>query len=165
MNGVETAPPIDDALARRIGQLQLAYVHSIDDGELDRWPDFFTETCLYRVTARDNVEKGLDLGVMRFESRAMLRDRANSTQHAAVFAPRSIRHVLGGTLIDAAGPDGISGRTNVAIYQTSADGDTLLLMAALYRDLIVEIDGRLLFREKQVIYDTIRLPDSVVYPL
>jgi 3-phenylpropionate/cinnamic acid dioxygenase small subunit len=156
---------IDDSLARRIEQLQLAYVHSIDDGELGKWPDFFTETCLYRITARDNVEMGLDLGVMRFESRAMLRDRANSTQHAAVFAPRTIRHVLSGTLIDEAGPEGIRGRTNVAVYQTSADGDTLLLMAAQYHDLIVEIDGALLFREKQVVYDTIRLPDSVVYPI
>ena len=155
----------DEALARRIEKLQLAYVHCIDDGELDRWPDYFIDPCLYRVIGRDNIENGLELGVMRFESVDMLSDRATSTKHAAVFAPRRICHVLSGTLIESNQPDGVRARTNVAIYQTSPDGDTLLLMAAQYRDLIVEIDGGLRFREKHVVYDTLRLPDTVVFPL
>ena len=158
-------PEDQEALARRIENLQLSYIHCIDDGELDRWPDYFTDPCLYRVIARDNIENGLELGVMRFESVAMLRDRATATQHAAVFAPRRICHVLSGTLIESNQPDGVRARTNVAIYQTSPDGDTLLLMAAQYHDLIVEIDGGLRFREKHVVYDTLRLPDTVVFPL
>jgi 3-phenylpropionate/cinnamic acid dioxygenase small subunit len=155
----------DDRLARRIERLQLAYVHSLDDGALDAWPQFFTERCLYRIVGRDNFEEGSDIGVMRFESRAMLTDRATATKHAAVYAPRLLRHILSGTVIEKIGPDGIRTRTNVAIYQTSADGDTLLLMVAQYRDLIVEQAGELKFKEKQVVYDTLRLPDSVVYPL
>lgn len=152
-------------IRHRVEQLQLNYVHCIDDGDLDRWPDFFTERCFYAIIARDNLARGRELGVMRFESRAMLVDRATATQNAAVFAPRTICHVLGGTSIEENGADGIRARTNVAIYQTSADGDTLLLMAANYRDLIIEVDGELLFKEKRVIYDTLRLPDSVVNPL
>lgn len=155
----------DESLARRIEILQLSYVHCIDDGALERWPDYFIDPCLYRVIGRDNVENGLELGIMQFDSVDMLRDRAASTQHAAVFAPRLICHVLSGVLIESSKPDGIRARTNVAIYQTSADGDTVLLMAAQYRDLIVEIDGSLRFREKIVVYDTFRLPDTVVFPL
>ena len=49
--------------------------------------------------------------------------------------------------------------------QTSPDGDTNLLVTAQYRDWIVETGGELKFREKRVVYDTFRLPDSVVYPL
>lgn len=154
----------DDALLRRVERLQLSYIHAIDD-DLDRWPGHFTESCLYRVIARDNVEQNMEIGVMRFESVAMLRDRVMATKNAAVFAPRRIRHVLSGTLIEGRGADGIRARTNVAIYQTSPDGDTLLLMVAQYQDLIVEQEGRLLFTEKQVVYDTLRLPDSIVYPL
>ncbi len=156
---------IDEALLRRVERLQLDYVHSIDDGPFERWPDHFTDPCLYRVIARDNVEKGLELGLMRFESVAMLRDRVTGTQNAALFAPRYIRHVLSGALIESVAADGVRARTNVAIYQTSPDGDTLLLVAAQYRDLIVEIDGELRFREKQVIYDTLRLPDTVIFPM
>ena len=155
----------DDTLVRRIERLQLAYVHCIDDGELERWPDYFTDPCLYRVIARDNIENGLELGVMQFESVGMLRDRATATQQAAVYAPRTICHVLSGTLIEGTQPEGVRARTNVAIYQTSPDGDTLLLMAAQYRDLIAEADGGLRFREKHVVYDTLRLPDTIVFPL
>ncbi len=38
-------------------------------------------------------------------------------------------------------------------------------MAAQYRDIIVEVEGTLKFGEKRVVYDTLRLPDSIVYPL
>jgi anthranilate 1,2-dioxygenase small subunit len=166
MDRIDTVGTADTHLLRhRIEQLQLDYVHALDKGELDRWPGFFTERCLYAIVARDNMERGQELGVMRFESRAMLVDRVNATQHAAVFAPRTLCHVLSGTSIEAVDADGIRSRTNVAIYQTSPDGDTLLLMAANYRDKTVEIDGKLLFKEKRVIYDTLRLPDSVVNPL
>ena len=156
----------DTQLTRhRVEQLQMDYVHALDNGDLDKWPLFFTERCFYAINARDNFERGRELGVMRFESRAMLVDRATATKNAAVFAPRTLCHVLSGTSLEAIDTDGIRARTNVAIYQTSADGDTLLLMAANYRDLIVEQDGALLFKEKRVIYDTLRLPDSIVNPL
>lgn len=152
-------------IRHQVERLLQDYVHCLDDGNIDQWPNFFTERCFYAILARDNVARGQELGVMRFESRAMLVDRATATKNAAVFAPRTLCHVLSGTSIEGLETDGIFARTNVAIYQTSADGDTMLLVAANYRDLIVEEEGRLLFKEKRVVYDTLRLPDSVVYPL
>ena len=157
-------PVTDDVLLRRIERLQLNYISSIDDGPLDSWPHFFTDKCLYTVVSRDNYDRGMELGVMRFESLGMLVDRATSTQHAAVFAPRVIRHLLGPAMVDDIG-EGYRSRCNVAIYQTSADGDTVLLMAAIYDDVVVEQDGMLKFKEKRVIFDTHRIPDSIVYPL
>ena len=165
MDRTEMSQPVtDDVILRRIERLQLNYIASIDDGPLDNWPQFFTDKCLYTVVSRDNFDRGMELGVMRFESVGMLIDRATATQHAAVFAPRIIRHVLGPAMVDGTG-EGYRSRCNVVIYQTSPDGDTLLLMTATYNDLIVERDGVLKFKEKRVIYDTHRIPDSIVYPL
>ena len=157
-------PVTNDAILRRIERLQLNYIESIDDGPLDNWPQFFTDKCLYTIVSRDNFNRGMELGVMRFESVGMLIDRATATQHAAVFAPRIIRHVLGPAMVDDTG-EGYRSRCNVVIYQTSPDGDTVLLMTATYNDLIVEQGGVLKFKEKRVIYDTHRIPDSIVYPL
>jgi len=165
MDQTEISQPVtNDAILRRIERLQLNYIESIDDGPLDNWPQFFTEKCLYTVVSRDNFDRGMELGVMRFESVGMLIDRATATQHAAVFAPRIIRHVLGPAIVDDTG-EGYRSRCNVVIYQTSPDGDTVLLMTATYNDLIVEQGGVLKFKEKRVIYDTHRIPDSIVYPL
>lgn len=155
----------DDALLRRIERLQVECVQAIDDGRLESWPDFFVDPCFYRIVARDNFENGLPIGVMRYESVAMLRDQVTATLHAGVYAPRSIRHILGGTRLADRNGDSATAHTNVAIYQTSADGDTGLLMTGQYRDIMVAAEGGLRFRERQLIYDTIRLPDSVVCPL
>ena len=165
MDQTEMSQPVtDNSILRRIERLQLNYIASIDEGLLDSWPKFFTEKCLYTVVSRDNFDRGMELGVMRFESVGMLVDRATATQHAAVFAPRIIRHILGPALIDDVG-EGYRSRCNVVIYQTSPDGDTVLLMVATYADLIVELGGVLKFKEKRVIYDTHRIPDSIVYPI
>lgn len=153
------------ALRQRIEALQLAYVHCIDDGALEGWPAFFTDPCLYSIIGRDNHRRGLPIGVMRCESVAMMRDRVTAMRNAAVFAPRTIRHVLGGTRPLAADGEGVRAQTNVAIYQTSAEGDTVLLTVAEYLDRIVDDGGGLRFAEKTVVYDTLRLPDSVVFPL
>ena len=165
MDRTEMSQPVtDDVILRRIERLQLNYIASIDVGSLGDWPQFFTDKCLYTVVSRDNFDRGMELGVMRFESVGMLIDRATATQHAAVFAPRIIRHVLGPAMVDDTG-EGYRSRCNVVIYQTSPDGDTVLLMTATYNDLIVEQNGVLKFKEKRVIYDTHRIPDSIVYPL
>lgn len=152
-------------LLHRIEALQVDYTHCIDDGELERWPEMFTDPCLYRIIGRDSAERDLPIGVMRYESVAMLRDRVTATLNAAMFAPRYIRHLLGGTRIVGERDGATEAHTNVAIYQTSPDGDTILLMTARYRDLVVEDGAGLKFREKNVIYDTFRLPDSVIFPL
>ena len=129
---------LEEKILRQIERLQLEYISSIDDGPLENWPQFFTDPCLYLVNSRDNLERNMELGVMRFESVGMLVDRVSATQHAAVFAPRRIRHVLGPVIIDEVTAQEIFTRTNVAIYQTSSDGDTVLLMVAQYQDLIAE---------------------------
>lgn len=162
---IRAAAEDHDALARRIERLQLDYVHRIDDGNVESWPDLFTPKCLYRITSRENWEDGMDLGVMRCESTGMLRDRVTALRNAAMFSPRTIRHILSGTLVDRIDGGDIHARTNVAIYQTSAEGDTLLLMSAIYIDIVTETPGGLRFREKHVVYDTLRLPDSIIYPL
>jgi anthranilate 1,2-dioxygenase small subunit len=53
-----------EAVVRRLEleQLYTDYVHCLDDDELERWPDFFTDDCFYRVTSAENYEAGMPLG-------------------------------------------------------------------------------------------------------
>ncbi len=155
-----------EEVRRRVETLQIDYVQCIDDDELERWPELFVDPCFYHIVARDNFEADRPIGVMRYESVGMLRDQVSATRHAAVFAPRAIRHILGGTRIVDASDEEIRAHTNVAVYQTNADGETLLLMTAQYRDVIVDAGtAGLRFREKRVVYDTLLLPDSVIFPM
>src|SRR5262249_48685380 len=42
-----------------VEELLHAYVEAIDDDRLEEWPEFFTESCLYRVVPRENYDQEL----------------------------------------------------------------------------------------------------------
>ncbi|MGV7246899.1 aromatic-ring-hydroxylating dioxygenase subunit beta, partial [Caballeronia sp. M23-90] len=61
-----------------IARAQADYVRCIDDGDLAQWPDFFTDSCVYRVTTADNYKRGLTGSMIYAASRGMLIDRIAS---------------------------------------------------------------------------------------
>jgi hypothetical protein len=69
-----------EAIVRRweLEQLFTDYVHCLDADELERWPDFFTEDCFYRITSAENYDAGLPLGLIYATSRDMLKDRVSA---------------------------------------------------------------------------------------
>lgn len=98
-------PPIE--LRTRLADLYCAYGDALDEGELERWPDFFTADCLYRVIPRDNFEQGLPIALIYCESRDMLVDRVVALRETALYAPRIVRHLTGHIRLRAIGPDGL----------------------------------------------------------
>src|SRR5262245_43350046 len=86
---------MSDDVASLIGQTQAAYAPSIDNGDLDAWPNFFVEQCIYKITSADNHSQGLEAGVVFANSRAMLLDRITSLREANVYERHTYRHFLG----------------------------------------------------------------------
>ena len=62
-------------LRLELEDLFAAYAACLDDGELERWPEFFTDDCRYEIIPRENFERRLPLAVLRCESKGMLIDR------------------------------------------------------------------------------------------
>ena len=46
-------------LRLRLADLYAAYDDALDEGDYERWPDFFAEACLYKITPRENYDAGL----------------------------------------------------------------------------------------------------------
>src|SRR5271169_4183187 len=84
------------AVVRRLEleQLYADYVHCLDADELERWPDFFTEDCFYRITSAENYAAGLPLGLIYATSRNMLRDRVSALRQANIYEPQRYRHLV-----------------------------------------------------------------------
>ena len=53
--------PVSEVQARR---LMADYAAAIDALELSKWPTFFTDPCLYRITTRQNEERNMPLSIM-----------------------------------------------------------------------------------------------------
>ena len=66
----------------------------------ERWPEFFTEDCRYRVTSAENYEAGLPLGLIYATSQNMLRDRVSALRDANIYEPQRYRHLISGIRIE-----------------------------------------------------------------
>jgi 3-phenylpropionate/cinnamic acid dioxygenase small subunit len=156
---------MDQALHSEVDDLYAEYVECLDDGDLERWPDLFTEECLYKIIPRENFERGMPLALMLCESKGMLQDRVEALRRASVYAPRAMRHLISNIRIKAHEPDGIRVQANYAVLQTLNHEPTQVFNAGKYVDRVVRDAGRLKFKEKLCIFDSIVVPGSLVYPI
>jgi salicylate 5-hydroxylase small subunit len=156
--------PLTDADRAGVERLYLDYGTIVDGGDLERWPEQFTVDCSYRITSRENVQRGLPLALMRCDSRDMLHDRVNAIRSSAFYVSRTVRHVVG--LLDASAVhDHITVRANFAVFESLPRAASTLLCVGEYDDIVVREGGALLFRQKHCIYDGDLVVDSIVYPL
>jgi anthranilate 1,2-dioxygenase small subunit len=169
LTGFEAAS-IDAAAARElrfaVEEFNAEYCAVLDSGEIEQWPDFFTEDAIYRITARENADAGMLVGLVYAEGRGMLQDRAVSIARTQMFAPRTNLHLTGNVRVLAQKDDGeFSAQSTFMLLQTLVDGVTTLHLAGRYFDRFVRQGNRLLLRERQAVYDTTMIATDLVYPV
>lgn len=154
------------ALRHEIEEFNHAYCAVLDADLVEDWPVFFTEDCLYRITARENAELGMPVGLVYAEGRAMLHDRAVAISRTQMFAPRYTLHMISNTRVIDESDDGvIAAEANFLLLQTLVEGASSIHMAGKFYDRFVRVDGRLLLKERQVVYDTTLIANDLVYPI
>jgi len=161
---------IDAARAREL-RLEIEDFHAdycavLDAGDVEQWPAFFAEDGIYRVTARENAELSMPVGLVYAQGRAMMHDRAVAIARTQMFAPRYNLHLVSNTRVSAQRPDGaIEAQANFVLLQTLVEGPSTIHMAGTYYDTFRRMDGRLLLQERQAIYDSTVIANDLVYPL
>jgi 3-phenylpropionate/cinnamic acid dioxygenase small subunit len=158
--------PIDRMrLFFEINELYTAYVTCLDEGDLERWPDLFTDDCRYACIPRENHERGLPLATVLCESRGMLQDRVVAIRETAVYAPRVTRHLVSSLSLRPESSDVVRTEANYAVFETLVDQETRVLNTGRYLDTVVRADGAWRFREKLCVFDSVLVPNSLIYPL
>lgn len=154
------------ALRAEIEQFNADYCAVLDAGDIEQWPDFFTSDAVYRVTARENADQGLLVGLVYAQGRAMMHDRAVAIARTQMFAPRYNLHMVSNIRVTHASDGGeIEAQANFALFQTLIEGATTVHMVGTYYDRFVHEDGQLLLKERQAIYDSSLIANDLVYPL
>ena len=155
------------AVARRLEleQLYTDYVHCLDVDELERWPDFFTADCHYRITSAENYEAGLPLGLIYATSRNMLTDRVSALRQANIYEPQRYRHLVSSIKIvdDAAGLLDLV--ANFLEERTMQDGDMTLFAAGRYVDRIRRDGESWKFAAKIAVLDSRQIDTLLAIPL
>ena len=159
-------------LVLRPGELRLEledlyadYTACLDEERFEDWPQFFTDPCLYKIVPRENFERCLPLATWLCESKGYLVDRVTAIRKTAVYAPRYVRHMVSGIRVLGWTDAVLEVRASYLALETLQDELTRVFNAGQYRDKLVVEDGRLKFREKLCIFDSILVPNSLIYPL
>jgi 3-phenylpropionate/cinnamic acid dioxygenase small subunit len=160
------AATADAALYFELATLYARYASVLDDGPLQDWPGFFTSECMYQVVPRDNFELGLPVAIMRCESRGMLEDRVTAVTETMLFEPRYLRHHITDILVQDVAAGALRVRANFSVIEVLPDELPRISIAGHYRDQLVrEADGQWRFREKLCVFDSVLIPNSIVYPV
>ena len=160
------APARAIALRHEIEDFNAEYCAVLDAGQVEAWPEFFAADGIYRVTARENAELGMPVGLVYAQGRNMMHDRAVAIAKTQMFAPRYNLHLVTNTRVTAESDAGeVEAQANFLLLQTLVEGPSTVHMAGTYYDRFVHVEGRLLLRERQAIYDTTIIANDLVYPL
>jgi len=152
-------------LRMEIEEFHHDYCWTLDCGDIERWPEYFTDDAVYRITARENADAGLPVGLVYADSRAMIRDRAFAIKHTQMYAPRTLQHFVSNVRVLEVKESGIKAQSNYLLLQTLVEGPTTIQQAGRYYDTFVRADGRLLLRDRQCIYDTVLIANDLVLPV
>jgi len=148
-----------------VEQLYADYAACLDEERFEEWPEFFTDPCLYKIVPRENFERGLPLATWLCESRGYLADRVTAIRKTAVYAPRYVRRMVSGIRVLGWTDAILEVRASYLAVETLQDDLTRVFNAGQYRDKLVVDGGALRFREKVCIFDSLLVPNSLIYPL
>lgn len=146
-------------------ELYAGYAACLDEERFEDWPEFFSDPCLYKIVPRENFERGLPLATWLCESRGYLVDRVNAIRKTAVYAPRYVRRMVTGIRALGWTKGVLEVRANYLALETLQDELTRVFNTGHYRDKLIVESGALKFREKICVFDSLLVPNSLVYPL
>ena len=156
---------VDPGLQYELEELYARYAEALDDGPLEDWPEFFTEECLYLIIPRDNHELGLPMAIVRCESRDMLRDRVTAVQETMMYEPRYLRHHVTNLRVRSVDDEVLSAVANFSVIEVLPDELPRILMVGRYLDTLRREEGAWRFSERRCVFDSLLVPNSIIYPV
>lgn len=137
----------------------------LDDDQVERMTEFFTDDCMYKVISKENHDLGLEQATIYCDGIEMLRDRVLALRETQVYEPRAWRHFVSGVRVLEVDGEEIRARGNFMVTEAMSDAEPTMLLVGRYLDRLVRRDGRLLFRERLAVYDNYRVVRSMIVPI
>jgi salicylate 5-hydroxylase small subunit len=148
-----------------LAQLYADYAAVVDAGDWDRWVEFFTDPCVYRLQPRENHERGFPLATLSFTSKGMLKDRAYGIKETLFHDPYYQRHVVGTPVVRSAENGRFTCEANYAVFRTKLSEPSIVFNVGRYVDTVVRTPAGMKFASRECIYDSEMIPNSIIYPI
>jgi len=154
-------------LHRDIEDFNAAYAAALDDGRLTDWAEMFTDDAFYIVISRENADRGMPVGLIYCENKAMIYDRAFAVEKTEMFAPRYLRHIIGNTQVLGEEDNGdIRARANYVVVQVLFDRpEAKLHQVGVYHDKFRRVGGELKLAQRRCVYDNLLVDNALCLPV
>ena len=124
---------------------------------MERWPEFFAETCVYKVIPRENVESAIPVALIYCESRVMLMDRVVALRDTALFAPRSRAGSPAASMCAQQGGRAAPDSELRGVPDDADELSALFLCGEPRQDMWSRIAGAMRFAERLCIYASLTI--------
>jgi 3-phenylpropionate/cinnamic acid dioxygenase small subunit len=141
------------------------YAECLDGRRLQHWPEFFLDSCIYRVTTRRNLRLGPDEDIVSLSTKTSMRDRMTAIGQSEDYEPHTQRHLVSNFRIQAASDEELRVQANFQVLRTFPEKRTEHFVSGTYDDRIAIAGSRLNFREKLCVLDSDVPPESLIYPI
>jgi len=148
-----------------VQEIYFRYAECLDGGRLQQWPEFFLDSCTYRVMTRRSLRMGPDGDIMSLTSKTSMRDRIVAIGQSEDYEPHVQRHIISNFRVQAASDEELRVQANFQILRTFPERRTEYFVSGYYNDRIAVSGTRLNFREKLCVLDSDVPPDLLVYPI
>jgi 3-phenylpropionate/cinnamic acid dioxygenase small subunit len=150
----------------QLNALNAKYAKCIDDNQLEAWPEFFLDDCLYKITTADNYRQGLAAGMVYADSKGMLQDRVTALREANVYERQWYRHIVSTPVVVECAQQGVATETAFLIMRVMRGGKTDVFATGKYVDRIaIDANGELKFAERIVVCDSNVVDTLLAIPL
>ena len=142
------------------------YAQCIDDSNLDEWPNFFVDDCLYRIIPKENENFDEPFAILYADNKNQLKDRVIIIKKALVYSLRYYRHNITNIFTNKI-EDGIYHVTsNYVVYSTDqVNGQTILFSVGKYKSEIIFKNKKPYFKNLDVLVDTYSIQRQMPIPL
>ncbi|MBF6570279.1 MAG: nuclear transport factor 2 family protein [Candidatus Binataceae bacterium] len=135
----------------------------LDDFEIKRFVEEFTDDGTYRLIPRDNHERKLPVHVID-DNKSRLIYRTNViTDHWHYERFRETR-MLSNVMVEFPSDRNAIAKSNLIIYHTDAEGRTKLHMTCVLEDHLVALDGRWRIKDRIAILESFLPDEAIVVP-
>lgn len=155
----------DNPVYGKIEAFLLSCARTLDDDDLERWPEYFVPNCRYIIQPLDNYKLGLSGYWLYFDNQSMLRDRILSLREANLYNIHQDRRLVSNIEIEQVNADFFKVRSTYLMVQTDQDGHSRLFNTGVYFDQIVLENGQPKFKERLVMPDTANVVGLIAIPI
>jgi anthranilate 1,2-dioxygenase small subunit len=154
-----------DALENDIRRLYDEVADLLDQDEVERFPSYFIEDCVYQVVSRENYVEGLPQATIYCDGINMVRDRVVALRETQVYVPRVWRHFISGIRITGIDGGDIHVRANFLVTEAMSDADPTVFLVGQYLDVLVREGDSLKFKQRLAVFDNHHVRRSLIVPV